>query len=90
MKKNNQPICETDECGNKCWILNNHLHREDAPAMEFSNGDKSWWCHGQRHRLDGPAIEYANGIKFWYYHGKLINALSQKEFERLIKLQALW
>ena len=47
------------------------LHREDGPAIEWSNGDKSWFINGKRHREDGPAIEGSNGSKYWYINGKL-------------------
>jgi len=89
MRKNNQPICEADQNGTKCWFLNDHLHRENGPAVEWINGDKSWFLHGQRHRLDGPAVEWACH-KYWYYHGKYIPCDSQEEFKKLINLKALW
>jgi len=90
VKSNNQPVCQIDMSGNKCWYLNNQLHRLDGPAIEYADGSKRWYLHGQRHRIDGPAIEYTNGFKYWWYHGKYIKCSSQEEFERLIKLRALW
>jgi len=91
MNKDNQPtICKIDEDGNKWWTLNGQLHREDGPAAEWHDGDKAWYSSGQCHRIDGPAIERVNGEKSWWYHGKWINCASQEEFERLIKLKALW
>jgi hypothetical protein len=47
------------------------LHREDGPAVEYSDGDKDWYINGKRHREDGPAIEYTNGYKAWYINNKL-------------------
>ena len=47
------------------------LHREDGPAVEYSDGYKEWYKEGKLHRLDGPAVEYSNGTKFWYKEGKL-------------------
>jgi len=90
MNKDNQPICDIDLFKIKRWILNNQYHREDGPAIEFTDGTKCWYFHGQRHRLNGPAIECSDGEEFWYYHGKYIDCYSQKEFERLIKLKVLW
>jgi len=90
VNKGNQSICETDKDGNKYWYLNDRLHREDGPAIEFINGHKEWHFCGELHRLDGPAIKYASGDKCWFVHGKYINCDSQKEFERLIKLKILW
>ena len=45
------------------------LHREDGPAVEWSDGTKSWYQYEKRHREDGPAVEYANGDKCWYKNG---------------------
>jgi hypothetical protein len=45
-------------------------HREDGPAIEYSDGTKQWWINGKRHRKYGPAVEYSNGNKEWYLNGK--------------------
>jgi len=79
-----------DEFGVKRYYLNDQLHREGGPAVEYSNGDKSWYQNGLWHRLDGPALEYANGYKSWWYQGKFIDCHSQEEFERIIKLKIFW
>jgi len=89
MKDNNQLSCEVFN-GIKYWMINGQYHREDGPAIEWDNGDKSWYFHGYLHRLDGPAVEYTDGTKYWWYHGKRISCSSQEEFEKLIKLKALW
>ena len=57
--------------GDKAWYLNDKLHREDGPAVEWANGDKWWYLNGKLRREDGPAIEYASGTKSWYLNGKL-------------------
>ena len=41
-------------------------HREDGPAIEYTNGTKAWYLHGERHRIGGPAIEWHNGDQSWY------------------------
>ena len=41
-------------------------HREDGPAVEYTDGSKFWYQNGMLHREDGPAIERANGTKKWY------------------------
>ena len=46
------------------------LHREDGPAVEWTNGNKFWYFNGQWHRLDGPAIECTDGYKSWWIEGK--------------------
>lgn len=76
--------------GTNKWYQNGLLHRLDGPAIEYANGDKCWYVHDKRHRLDGPAVERADGMKIWYYEGELIYCDSQEEFERLLKLKALW
>ena len=48
------------------------FHREDGPAVEYSNGTKYWWVNGRLHREDGPAIEYADGSKRWYVDGEYL------------------
>ena len=57
--------------GGKEWYLNDRLHREDGPAIEYANGDKYWFLNGKRHREDGPAVEFADGNKLWYLKGEL-------------------
>ena len=46
------------------------LHREDGPAIEWSNGSKNWCINGKLHREDGPAIILSNGYKGWLINGK--------------------
>jgi len=46
------------------------LHREDGPAVEYSNGHKQWWIRGMLHRVDGPAIEKENCIREWWCNDK--------------------
>ena len=59
------------EGGTNFWYLNDELHREDGPAIEWTGGDKFWYHNGKLHRVDGPAQEWANGNKFWYLNGEL-------------------
>jgi len=72
--------------GNKYWCLNDLLHREDGPAVEYANGDKVWYINGQCHREDGPAIEWAYGGKEWHINGEKFDCKTQEEFERYKKL----
>ena len=32
--------------GNHYWFLNDKLHREDGPAVEFADGIKLWYLNG--------------------------------------------
>jgi hypothetical protein len=65
-----QPICEIDEFGAKCWWLNGKQHKEGGPAVEYANGTKFWYLNGKQHREGGPAVEDANGAKYWYLNGE--------------------
>ena len=70
--------CKTDANGTKHWYLNDKLHREDGPAIEYADGTKYWWLNGKLHREDGPAVEYADGGKYWWLNGK---KLTQEEYQ---------
>ena len=63
---------EVDTRGTR-WYYNsaNQLHRENGPAVEWSNGTKSWYQNGLRHRTDGPAIECPDNSKYWCQNGQL-------------------
>ena len=64
------------EDGAKYWYLNDELHREDGPAVEWANGTKAWYLNHRLHREDGPAIERATGRKEWWLNG---NHLTEEE-----------
>jgi len=64
---------EIDIHGNKFYCKDKEmkiLHREDGPAVEWTDGTKFWWLNGERHREDAPAVEHANGNKSWWLNGK--------------------
>ena len=62
-------ICRIDLFGNKIWENERGLpHREDGPAIIYSDGKNFWYQHGKLHRDDGPAIEDAKGNKWWYQY----------------------
>lgn len=50
---------------------NGLLHRDDGPAVIYSNGMRYWYRNGERHRDDGPAIICPNGSCHWYRNGQL-------------------
>ena len=35
-----------DGYGTKSWYLNDKLHREDGPAIEWADGTKYWYLNG--------------------------------------------
>jgi hypothetical protein len=71
--------------GDKYWYLNDELHREDGPAIEYIRGDKCWYLNGKYHREDGPAVECASGYWIWYLNGK---EYTEQEFNEKIKPKA--
>ncbi len=42
-----QPEMKVNSNGTKRWYLNGKLHREDGPAIEWSDGTKEWWLNGE-------------------------------------------
>jgi len=75
--------------GNKSWELpNGKFHREDGPAVEYSNGSKQWWLNGLRHRENGPAVELSSG-KEWWLNGKNYTEQEYKNKMRSRKLTKL-
>ena len=44
------------------------VHREEGPAVEWTDGTKMWRYNDMLHRTDGPAVEYTNGTKFWFLY----------------------
>jgi hypothetical protein len=65
-----------NENGTKCYYLNDLLHREDGPAVEWTDGYKAWLINGEHHREDGPAIEWENG------NGKLEYFLNDEKYSK--------
>jgi hypothetical protein len=60
-----------DETTKRCYNESGQLHKEDGPAVEYTDGYKCWWLNGEKHREDGPAVEHADGTKEWWLNGKL-------------------
>ena len=62
---------EVDMCGTRRYYNSaGQLHRENGPAVEWTDGDKLWYQNGQLHRTDGPAVENADGTKAWHQYGR--------------------
>ena len=67
-----KPIRKELEDGDIEYRLpNGKKHREDGPAVEFTDGTKIWYLEDQRHREDGPAVECSDGSTSWWKHGEL-------------------
>ena len=81
-----------DKYNNIAYFLNGQYHRENEPAIIWSDGDEHWYLNGKKHRTDGPAIEHANGDKEWCLNGKKYgcnNDFTNESWIRFIKLQLL-
>ena len=37
--------CLINNYNNKIWFKNGNWHREDGPALEWSNGEKAWFLN---------------------------------------------
>lgn len=55
----------------RSWWRGGERHRDDGPAIEWSNGWRVWFRNGNLHRDDGPAIEGRDGTREWWQYGKL-------------------
>ena len=73
-----------DKEGNQCWYNADDLHREDGPAVAWSDGAEYWFINGQYHREDGPAYISSSGAKSWYINGKLCT--DNKSFQKAANL----
>ena len=62
-----------DGYGTVRWYKDGNLHRDEGPAIEWTNGTKEWLVNGKLHREDGPAVEYPAGTELWYQQGKIHN-----------------
>ena len=49
--------------------MNGLRHREDGPAVIYSNGTQEWYFNGKLHREDGPAV-ISKSYDAWYINGK--------------------
>jgi hypothetical protein len=65
------------------------LHRENGPAIEWSDVVKEWWIHDKRHREDGPAVDYGSGGKEWWLNNVEYTEEEYKEKMRSKKLKQI-
>ena len=69
----NKAECEILPNGVKEWRLDGMLHREDGPAVEWTDGAVCWYRKDRPHRKGGPAYIGTEGHLEWYRNGKLHN-----------------
>jgi hypothetical protein len=58
----------------RAWYREGLWHREDGPALIFSDGSCVYYRHGLRHRVDGPAVDMASGHQEWWIDGELVSS----------------
>ena len=51
--------------GTKMWYLNGKRHREDGPAIEYTDRTKRWFLKWKRLGEDGSGKKYKNDTKIW-------------------------
>jgi len=92
-------VREVRSNGDVLWRQNGTYHREDGPAITWSDGSQFWFRHGLAHREDGPMAEYSqayadkhyDGQRYqWWYNGVKLPCQTSEEFERWKKLKLFW
>ena len=73
---------EINANGDKFYLKDGKLHREDGPAIEFVCGDCAWYQNGVPHREDGPAIDCGGDIKLYWIKGV---QYTKRDFDKWIK-----
>ena len=73
---------EIDIQGTIRYYKDDEFHREDGPAVEWSDGTKYWYMNDRLHREDGPAMEWNSGWKAWY-----LNNIEYSEEEYKIRIR---
>jgi len=53
------------------YLKNRKYHRENGPAISYSDGHTEYWLNGVIHREDGPAVIYKDGSQRWVQNGDL-------------------
>lgn len=62
--------CEVLDCGTIVYKKDGLRHREDGPAVIWSDGTSFWYINDLLHREEGPAIRYFNEAQHWFINGK--------------------
>ena len=63
-----EPPHEISDSGVQQWYKDGKKHREDGPAVIYTDGDQYWYKDDKLHHEDGPAVIYSDGDQFWYIH----------------------
>lgn len=54
------------------YYINGKIHRENGPAIEWSDGSKYWYIEGNLHRDKKPAVIQMNGLCEWWENGNFV------------------
>lgn len=49
-------------------------HREDGPAVIWSDSEEMWCLHGKIHRTNGPAFIEPGCIEYWINDCQIFNS----------------
>ena len=71
------------------WCRNGKLHRENGPAMIWSDGTEEWYQNDELHREDGPAFTKPDGTEIWWWEGENVHVKNQHQFEQWKKERGL-
>ncbi len=68
-------FCSDDAYIIELWCDHNTIHREDGPAITWSDGSETWVRNGVPHREDGPAVinKSNDGENIWALFGNLVD-----------------
>ena len=72
--------------GHQEFWTNGKLGRKEGPAIVYEDGGTDWIYQGLYHRTGAPAREFANGTKVYFHEGREIQAETDKEFVRKVRL----
>ena len=75
----------TDGYGSQRWYLNGKRHREDGPAIVYTDGHQEWCLNDKYHREDGPAIIRSNGYQSWYFENRKVTEEWISRYQKLKK-----
>jgi hypothetical protein len=59
-----------DHNGAIFYYKDGYFHREDGPAIIYSEKHKTWYFEGLLHNLNGPAKIWPDGREEYFIHGK--------------------
>lgn len=65
------------------------LHREDGPAIIYTNGEHWWFLDGLLHREDGPAVYGPSNEDEYFLNGVQFTALEHSDYQLKKQIELL-